>query len=127
MAGWRRSGLDAVEREAAQCEGDERTGVLRRRRALETPVRQIARNSAADDGVVVERMRAGSGALGFDAAKGRYVDLLEEGIIDPTKVVRVALENAVSIASVLLLTDATMTGLPEPRPEPESSCINQEM
>ena len=119
--------IDAVEREAARCEGDERTGVVLLRRALETPVRQIARNSAADDGVVVERMRAGSGALGFDAAKGSYVDLLEAGIIDPTKVVRVALENAVSIASVLLLTDATMTEVPESKPDSESGHINQEL
>jgi chaperonin GroEL len=119
--------IDAVESEATRCQGDERTGVLLLRRALETPVRQIARNSAADDGVVVERMRAGSGALGFDAAKGSYVDLLEAGIIDPTKVVRVALENAVSIASVLLLTDATMTEVPEPRPESEAGHIPQEL
>lgn len=119
--------IDAVEREAAQCEGDERTGVMLLRRALETPARQIARNSAADDGVVVERMRSGSGALGFDAARGSYVDLLEAGIIDPTKVVRVALENAVSIASVLLLTDATMTEVPEPKSESEVGHLPQEL
>ncbi|HEX4837309.1 MAG TPA: TCP-1/cpn60 chaperonin family protein, partial [Solirubrobacteraceae bacterium] len=63
------------------------------------------------------RMRAGSGNFGFDAAKNEYVDLVEAGIIDPTKVVRVALENAVSVASVLLLTEATLTELPEPKPE----------
>ncbi|CVI57653.1 hypothetical protein AGR9A_Cc10008 [Agrobacterium salinitolerans str. Hayward 0363] len=54
------------------------------------------------------------GTVGFDAAQNRYVDLLKEGIIDPTKVVRVALENAVSVASVLLLTEATMTEIPDP-------------
>ena len=60
-------------------------------------------------------MREGSGNFGFDAARGVYVDLVEAGIIDPTKVVRIALENAVSVASVLLLTEATMTELPEPK------------
>jgi chaperonin GroEL len=110
--------IDAVEQEADGCQGDERTGVLMLRRALEAPTRQIARNSGADDGVVVERMRAGSGATGFDAATGRYVDLMEAGIIDATKVARIALENAVSVASILLLTEATLTDVPEPKPEP---------
>jgi chaperonin GroEL len=71
----------------------------------------------ADGGVVVDRMRSGTGNLGFDAARGTYVDLVEAGIIDPTKVVRVALEKAVSVASVLLLTAATLTEAPEPRKE----------
>ncbi len=109
--------IEPVEHEAAKAEGDERTGVLILRRALEAPTRQIAENSAADGGVVVDRMRAGSGNFGFDAARGEYVDLVEAGIIDPTKVVRVALENAVSVASVLLLTEATLTELPEPKAE----------
>jgi len=108
--------IDAVEREADTAEGDARTGALILRRALETPTRQIAENSAADGGVVVDRMRAGSGNYGFDAAVSRYVDLAEAGIIDPTKVVRIALENAVSVASVLLLTEATLTEVPEEKP-----------
>jgi chaperonin GroEL len=62
-------------------------------------------------------MRSGTGNFGFDAATGRYVDLVETGIIDPTKVVRLALENAVSVAGVLLLTEATMTEVPDPKPE----------
>jgi chaperonin GroEL len=112
-----------VADEEAKCEGDERTGVQIFRRALEVPTRQIAENSAADGGVVVARMLAGEGNLGFDAARKQYVDLIEAGIVDPTKVVRVALENAVSVASTLLLTEATMTELPEdkkghePRPD----------
>ncbi|HEX9611263.1 MAG TPA: chaperonin GroEL [Gemmatimonadales bacterium] len=109
--------IEAVERQAETAEGDERTGALILRRALETPTRQIAENSAADGGVVVDRMRAGAGNFGFDAARGEYVDLVEAGIIDPTKVVRIALENAVSVASVLLLTEATLTELPEEKPE----------
>jgi chaperonin GroEL len=107
--------MDALDAEAAKCSGDERTGVVILRRALEAPARQIAENSAVDGGVVVDRMRAGKGNYGFDASRCEYVDLVEAGIIDPTKVVRVALENAVSVASVLLLAEATLTELPEER------------
>jgi chaperonin GroEL len=110
--------IETVEHEASSCAGDERTGVLILKRALEAPTRQIAENSGVDGGVVVDRMRWGSGAHGFDAGRGVYVDLIEAGIIDPTKVVRIALENAVSVASVLLLTEATLTEVPEPRREP---------
>jgi chaperonin GroEL len=112
--------IPAVEREADACEGDERTGVLILRRTLEAPTRQIAENSERDAGVVVDRMRAGSGAYGFDAARGEYVDLLEAGIVDPTKVMRIALENAVSVASVLLLTEATLTEVREREKEHEA-------
>jgi chaperonin GroEL len=109
--------ISAVEQEEAKCTGDERTGVQILKRALEFPARQIAENSAVDGGVVVARMLAGQGNYGFDAGRKEYVDLIEAGIIDPTKVVRVALENAVSVASVLLLTEATMTEIPEPAKE----------
>jgi chaperonin GroEL len=91
--------IDAVEREEGLCEGDERTGLRILKRALEAPARQIAENS------------------GFDAARGEYVDLVEAGIIDPTKVVRTAVENAVSVAGVLLLTEATLTEAEEPKAE----------
>ena len=111
--------VGAVDAEEAQCSGDERTGVQMLRRALEAPARQIAANSDADGGVVVARMLEGQGTVGFDAARKRYVDLLEAGIVDPTKVVRLALENAVSVAGVLLLTEATMTEIPEPAPRAE--------
>jgi chaperonin GroEL len=109
--------IDALEREESACDGDERTGLRILKRAMEAPTRQIAENSAADGGVVVGNMRAGKGNYGFDAARNEYVDLIETGIIDPTKVVRTALENAVSVASVLLLTEATLTDIPEPKPE----------
>jgi chaperonin GroEL len=108
---------DTLATEEQKCEGDERSGIRILRHALEIPARQIAENSGVDAGVVVDRMRNGKGNYGFDASKGTYVDLVEAGIIDPTKVVRVALENAVSVASVLLLTEATMTELPEPSPK----------
>jgi len=108
----------AVLAEESRCTGDERTGMEILRRALEAPTRQIAENSAADGGVVVDRMLNGTGNLGFDAARKQFVDLIEAGIVDPVKVVRTALENAVSVASVLLLTEATMTERPEKPKEP---------
>ncbi len=110
--------IDAVAAEEAQCGGDERTGLRILKLALEAPCRQIATNSDVDGGVVVARMREGKGNFGFDAARNEYADLVERGIIDPTKVVRVALENAVSVASVLLLTEATLTEIPEKKAEP---------
>jgi chaperonin GroEL len=113
--------ISAVEAEAARADGDERAGMLILRRALEAPTRQIAENSGADGGVVVEKMRSGTGGFGFDAAASRYVDLVEAGIVDPTKVLRLALENAVSVAGVLLLTEATMTEVREPKPEPAAA------
>jgi chaperonin GroEL len=106
-----------VAEEEARCDGDERTGVQILKRALEAPTRQIAENSSIDGGVVVARMLEGKGSYGFDAGRKEYVDLIEAGIIDPTKVVRIALENAVSVASVLLLTEATMTEIPEMKKE----------
>ena len=109
--------IDAIEREEATREGDERTGLQILRRALESPTRQLAENSGVDGGVVVNEMRRGTGTRGFDAARKEYVDLVEAGIIDPTKVVRVALENAVSAASLLLLTEATLTEVPETKEE----------
>ena len=110
--------IDAVSREEAVAEGDERTGIQVLKRALEAPARQIAENSATDGGVAVARMLDGTGNYGFDAARKQYVDLVEAGIIDPTKVVRIALENAVSVASVLLLSEATMTEVEEPAKSP---------
>jgi len=115
--------VKTLTEEEAKCEGDEKTGIQILKRALEAPTRQIAENSAVDGGVVVARMLSGNGNEGFDAGRKEYVDLIEAGIIDPTKVVRIALENAVSVASVLLLTEATMTEIPEANkernPEPE--------
>ena len=99
--------------EEARYEGDARTGLQILRRALEAPARLIAENSAVDAGVVIARMLAEPGNIGFDASANCYVDMYEAGIIDPTKVVRIALENAVSVASILLLTEATMTDIPE--------------
>jgi chaperonin GroEL len=105
---------EAVLAEAERAAGDERTGLRVLARALEAPARQIAANSGFDPGVVVERLKEARGAQGFDARNGTYVDMLQAGILDPTKVVRLALENAVSVAGVLLLTEATLTESEEP-------------
>jgi len=108
--------IEPLDAEMTSASGDERAGLQILRRALEAPTRQIAENSGLDDGVVVDRMRGGTAAFGLDASTGQYVDLIEAGIVDPTKVVRLALENAASAAGVLLLTEATMTEIPEPKP-----------
>jgi chaperonin GroEL len=114
--------IDAVATEEAKTDGDERTGVRILMRALEAPARQIAANSGIDGGVVVDKMRAGKDGFGLDASNGRYVDLLAAGIVDATKVVRIGLENAVSVASVLLLTEATITEVREKKsPGPDDA------
>ena len=87
--------LKAIAAEEEKAHGDERTGLQILRRALSAPARQIAENSAVDGGVVVDRMLEGKGNFGFDAGRNEYVDLVKAGIVDPTKVVRIALENAV--------------------------------
>ncbi len=109
--------IDAVAREQDKHEGDEGTGLRILLHALEVPARQIALNSGADPGVVVDRLRSGTGSFGFDARRNTYVDLMEAGIIDPTKVVRTALQNAVSVAGVLLLAEATMTEIEDEKPQ----------
>jgi chaperonin GroEL len=115
---------DSLDREEAACDGDERTGVRILRHALEVPTRTIAENSAVDAGVVVGELRRGTGAWGFDAARNVSCDLLEAGIVDPMKVVRTALENAVSVAGTLLLTEATLVDIPEqPTAKPESALV----
>ncbi|PSS51659.1 chaperonin GroEL [Pseudomonas sp. BBP2017] len=111
--------IPGILAEEVDKEGDFKTGLQILRRALEAPARVIAENSAVDSGVVVARMLAESGSIGFDAAANDYVDMYDAGIIDPTKVVRIALENAVSVASILLLTEATMTDIPENNPPPQ--------
>jgi chaperonin GroEL len=103
----------ALQKEEELAEGDVKAGLHILRRSLSSPARQIAENSAVDGGVVVARMLEGDGKIGFDAARNEYVDLVASGIVDPTKVVRIALENAVSVASVLLLTEATMAEVVE--------------
>jgi chaperonin GroEL len=94
--------------------GDEATGADIVRRALEEPIRQIVQNAGLEGSVVVEKVKAAKDvAYGFDAESNEYVDMMQAGIIDPTKVERIALQNAASIASLLLTTEAIIADMPE--------------
>ncbi|HEV3233663.1 MAG TPA: chaperonin GroEL [Candidatus Dormibacteraeota bacterium] len=94
-------------------EGDQATGANILRRALEDPLRQIATNAGAEGSVVVEKVKGMKGNEGYNAATGEYVDMVKAGIIDPTKVTRSALQNAASIAALLLTTESLVTDKPE--------------
>ncbi|KKP54518.1 MAG: 60 kDa chaperonin [Parcubacteria group bacterium GW2011_GWA1_33_6] len=96
-----------------QLEGDEQTGINILKRALEEPIRQISQNAGIDGAVVVQKVKEGSGEFGFNASTMVYQDLIKAGVVDPTKVVRTALENAVSAASMLLTTEAVISELPK--------------
>lgn len=99
----------------ASDEHDVQTGINIVRRALEEPLRRIAENAGLDGAVVVGKVEELKGNKGFNAATGTYEDLVAAGIVDPTKVVRTALQNAASIAGLLLTTDAAITDAPEPK------------
>ncbi|OGZ70390.1 MAG: chaperonin GroL [Candidatus Staskawiczbacteria bacterium RIFCSPHIGHO2_12_FULL_38_11] len=94
-------------------EGDEKTGVNILKRAIEEPIRQIAQNAGIDGAVVVQKTKEGTGDFGFNAAKMEYENLISAGVVDPTKVTRTALENAVSAASMLLTTEVVISELPK--------------
>jgi hypothetical protein len=95
--------------------GDERdSGVLLIRRAVEEPLKQIAKNAGREGSVVVAAVKAGKGAFGFNAATETFEDLMAAGVIDPTKVVRMALENAASVAGLMLTTEALIADKPKP-------------
>jgi chaperonin GroEL len=95
-------------------EGDEQVGAMIVKRALEEPIRQIVENAGAEGSVIVEKVKSETAPnRGYDAETMEYVDMVQAGIIDPTKVARVALQNAASIASLLLTTEALITDLPE--------------
>ena len=107
--------IPAVEKLLAQTEGDERTGVQIIARALTAPVKQIAANAGIDGSVVLEKIQAsGKVGYGFDAYNETYCDMIPSGIVDPTKVTRSALENAASIAAVLLTTESLVADKPQP-------------
>ena len=94
-----------------------KTGIAIVQRALEEPVRQIAVNAGAEGSVIVEKVKASSKvAYGYDAAKDEYCDMIERGIIDPTKVTRSALQNAASVAAMVLTTESLVADLPEKNP-----------
>ena len=100
---------------------EQAAGVQILRRALEEPLRLIAENAGGDGSVVAQRVRDGEHGFGYNAATEQYEDLLATGVIDPTKVVRVALENAVSVAGLLLTTEVVVAERPKNRPEGEAS------
>jgi chaperonin GroEL len=103
--------------EKLKLEGDEKVGANIVKRALEEPIRQIVENAGLEGSVVVEKVKAETVATrGFDAESLAYVDMIQAGIIDPTKVERIALQNAASVASLLLTTEALVTDLPEDKP-----------
>ena len=102
---------DALDK--LKLEGGQSVGVDILHRALEAPIRQICENAGAEASIVVQNVRDGKGAYGFDARDQSYVDLFKAGIIDPTKVARVAVENACSIAGMILITEAAVTEIPE--------------
>jgi len=93
--------------------GDEKIGVDIVRRALEEPIRQIAENAGVEGSIVVQKVKDGSGAFGFNAETEEFEDLLSTGIIDPTKVTRIALQNAASIAGLMVTTECLVTEVPE--------------
>jgi len=116
-------GLDKLK-----LEGDEKVGANIVRRALEEPIRQIVENAGLEGSVVVEKVKAATvPTQGFDADSMEYVDMLQAGIIDPAKVERVALQNAASIASLLLTTEALITDLPEDKPAAAPSMPHGDM
>ncbi len=97
-------------------EGDKKIGVDLVKKALEEPIRQIANNAGAEGSVVVEKVKNEKGAFGFDASTDEYTDMIKAGIIDPTKVVRLALQNAASVASLMITTEAVVAEKPEKKP-----------
>lgn len=107
--------IDKVKKATARFEGDQKTGAEIVIKALEAPLRQIAANSGVDGGVVINNvMRKRSPSYGYDALRDRYCDIIEAGIIDPTKVTRTALQNAGSVAATLLTTESIVADIPEP-------------
>ena len=102
--------LDSIE----TSDEDETAGVRIVRRAVEEPLRQIARNAGHEPSIIMGKVRAGKDGFGFNAAIGEYGDMFEQGVIDPKKVARCAIQNAASVASLLLTTEATITEKPLP-------------
>ena len=107
----------SVAKLVSEAVGDEKTGVQIVLRALEEPVRQIAKNAGAEGSLIVEKIKSRkSTTFGYDAAKDEYADMMERGIADPTKVTRCALQNAASVAAMVLTTESLVTDIPAPEP-----------
>ena len=108
--------MDKVAAVAAKMEGDEKTGANIILKALQAPLLIIAKNAGYEGTVIVDKVMSSAVGIGFDAYKGEYVDMVENGIIDPVKVTRCALENATSVAATLLTTEAVVAIKKEPQP-----------
>jgi len=111
--------IEPIKNAAKNSEGDERTGMLLVSRALEGPTRQIADNSGKDGAVIVAEILENKGSYGYDARRGEFCDMIKQGVIDPAKVVRCALQNAASVAGVLLMTNVMVTELKDKDQENE--------
>ncbi len=111
--------IPALDEARKKCKGDEKIGVDIIAKVLEFPLRQIASNAGADGSVIVEEVKEQSTNVGYDANTGKYVDMFEKGIVDPAKVSRVALQNAASVAGLLLTTETMITELKEDEEEKE--------
>ena len=108
--------LDALDK--IKIKADQKLGVKVVMRAIEEPLRQIANNAGAEGSVVIDKVKKGKGAYGYNAETNKYEDLIEAGVIDPTKVVRYALQNAGSVASLMLTTEAMIADKPEEKSDP---------
>jgi len=106
----------AVEKAAEAVEGDVSTGVKIVLRALEEPVRQIANNAGLEGSIIVDRLKREEVGIGFNAATGEWVNMMEAGVVDPAKVTRSALQNAASVAALFLTTEAVVADIPEAAP-----------
>jgi len=107
---------DAIKDDAA--EGDDAIGMRIIKRALEEPLRQLAVNAGDEGATVVQNVRAKKGNVGYNAESGEYEDMIKAGVLDPTKVTRTALQNAASIAGLLLTTEVLIADIPEPEKAP---------
>jgi chaperonin GroEL len=110
--------IPIVGKLADSLEGDEKTGARIMIRALSSPLRQIAENAGQEGAIILQQVEQKGERIGYNALTGEYVDMITAGILDPTKVVRCALENAVSVASMLLTTEAIVADIPEEKPAP---------
>jgi chaperonin GroEL len=120
--------LPAVEKLIGELEGDEKVGAQIVARALEEPVRQIAHNAGLEGSVIVSRVKSETGNIGFNAASGQFEDMVQAGVVDPAKVVRITLQNAASIAAMLLTTECLVADKPEKKEStPNANSMNDMM
>jgi len=115
--------LAALDPIVNELSGDQKTGAAMLRRALEEPLRRICANAGAEGSVVIEEVKRQGKGKGYDAARGEYADMVERGIIDPLKVTRSALENAASIATMILTTETLITEIPDKTPAPAAPAM----